>query len=211
MVPIDTSTSDTPIATVFTAVLARELFSDTVQFEIINNQIAVIVSGTVIDLSSITEQGFANVTINYLGEDTFSATFSSGAYLEVREENEMFSVVVVALPQGFMEKNTRGLMGSFNGNSTDDLLPRLGQQPLSLNGSLQEIHAQFGITCKLTIFITRHIINRLYHFLMQGLLILLKKACSLTNQGRAGRLTMTHSSVLSMNLFSPILLWSNRQ
>ena len=211
MVPIDTSTSDTPIATIFSAILARELFSDTVQFEIINSLIFVIVSGTVIDLSSITEQVFANVTINYLGEDTFSATFSSGAYLEVREENEMFSVVVVALPQGFMEKNTRGLMGSFNGNSTDDLLPRLGQQPLSLNGSLQEIHEQFGITCKSTTFITGHLLNRLYHFLMQGLLILLKKACSLTNQGRAGRLTMTLSSVLSMNLFSLILLWSNKQ
>ena len=66
MVPINSSTSDDPIATVFTAILAREFYSDTVQFEIINNQIAVIVSGTVIDLSSITEQVFANVTINYL-------------------------------------------------------------------------------------------------------------------------------------------------
>ena len=149
MVPINSSTSDAPIATVFTAILAREFYSDTVQFEIINNQTAVIVSGTEIDFSLITEQVFANVTINYLGNDTYSATFSSGAYLEVREENEIFSVLVVSLPQEFMEKNTRGLMGSFNGNSTDDLLPRLGQVHLSLNASLQEIHEQFGITCML--------------------------------------------------------------
>ena len=133
MVPIDTSTSDAPIATVFSAILARELYSDTVQFEVINNRTAVIVNGAEIDFSSITEQVLNNVTINYLGNDTFSATFSSRAYLEVKNENEMFSVLTISLPHKFMEKNTRGLMGSFNGNSTDDLLPRLGQQPLSLN------------------------------------------------------------------------------
>ena len=149
MVPINSSTSDTPIATVFSAILARELYSNTVQFEIINNQIAVFVTGVLINFSSITEQAFVNVTVNYLGNDTYSATFSSGAYLEVREENEIFSVLIVSLPQEFMEKNTRGLMGSFNGNTSDDLLPRLGQVPLSLNSGLQEIHEQFGITCKL--------------------------------------------------------------
>ena len=211
MVPINSSANDTPIATVFSAILAREQNSDTVQFEVINNLTAVIVNGAEIDFSSITEQVFKNVTINYLGNNTFSATFSSRAYLEVKNENKMFSVLIVTLPQEFMEKNTRGLMGSFNGNSTDDLLPRLGQQPLSLNASLQEIHEQFGITCKLTIFITHHLINRLYYFLMQGLLISQKKACSLTNQERTGQLTMTHSSVPSMNLFSLILPWSNRQ
>ena len=149
MVPIGSSTSDTSIATVLTAVLAQERYSDTVQFEVINNQITVIISGTEIHFFSITEQAFANVTIKYLGKDTFSATFSSGAYLEVREENEMLLVIIVDLPQEFMEKNTHGLMGSFNGNTSDDLLPKLGQMPLSLNASLEEIHQQFGITCKL--------------------------------------------------------------
>ena len=151
MVPIISSTSDTPKATVFTAILARELYSDTVQFEIINKQIAVIVSGTKVDFSSINEHVFTNVTVTNLGNDTFSVIFSSGAYLEVREENEIFSILIVNLPQEFKEKNTRGLMGSFNGNTSDDLLPRLGQVPLSLNASLREIHEQFGLTCKFNI------------------------------------------------------------
>ena len=150
MVPIDSSTSNVSIATVFTAILAQELYSDTVQFEIISSQIVVFVDGGEVDFSSLTEQTFDNVTVAYLGNDTYSATFSSGAYLEIREENEIFSVLIVNLPQEFMEKNTRGLMGSFNGNTSDDLLPKLGQVALPLTASLQEIHEQFGITCMLT-------------------------------------------------------------
>lgn len=147
MVPINQANEDTPIATVFSAIVARELLSDVVQFEIANSQIIVIVNGIEIDFSALTEQEFNRVTITFLGDDTYSAVFSSGAYLEVKEENEIFSVLTVSLPQTFMENNTRGLMGSFNNETADDLLPRLADVPLPLNSSLQEIHEQFGITC----------------------------------------------------------------
>jgi len=42
----------------------------------------------------------------------------------------------------------RGLLGNYNGNSADDLLPRYGA-PLPGNATMREIHFKFGLTCKL--------------------------------------------------------------
>jgi len=42
----------------------------------------------------------------------------------------------------------RGLLGNYNGNSADDLLPRYGS-PLPGNATMREIHFKFGLTCKL--------------------------------------------------------------
>ena len=86
--------------------------------------------------------------VSYLGNNTFSASFSSGAYVEAKEEVGMISVVSVSLPPSYEGSETRGLMGSLNGNISDDLLPNSGQVPLSLNSSVREIHELFGITCK---------------------------------------------------------------
>jgi len=82
---------------------------------------------------------------------TISATFSSGAYIEVRASSGILSLLVVSLPITFLN-TTRGLMSSYNGDKTDDLAPKLGDgvgEPISINSSLEEIHTQFGITCKL--------------------------------------------------------------
>ena len=136
-------------ATVFTAVVGRQNDSDTVQFEITENGTATLVNGEEIDLTVIKEQEFLNVLVKDLGNNTFTASYSSGAYLEVKEENNFFSTLTVTLPSVFRENETQGLMGSFNGNASDDLLPNCGQVPLPLNSSLQDIHELFGITCKI--------------------------------------------------------------
>ena len=172
MVPAEDADGSSVLATVFTAVVGKQSDSDTVQFELTENGTTAFVNGEPLDFSDLSEQEFNNVTVSDLGNSTLSATFSSGAYLEVKEENGIISVLVVSLPESFRGTLTTGLMGSFNGNVSDDLLPNLGADPLSLdscsvrlfNGSmdnrknqgnplpldssLQEIHELFGLTCK---------------------------------------------------------------
>ena len=90
---------------------------------------------------------FQNVSIQDRGNDAIAAFFASGAYFEVKEENNIISVVLVGLPVAFRGK-TSGLMGNFNGDTSDDLTPK-GGVPIPLNSSLEVIHEQFGITCEM--------------------------------------------------------------
>ena len=136
------------LATFCSAIVAKQSDSDSIQFELTENGTIAFVNGEQLDLSDLPEQEFNNVTVADLGNSTLSATFSSGAYLEVKEENGIISVVIVSLPESFKVIPIHGLMGSFNGNTSNDLLPRLGTNPLPLNSSLQEIHELFGLTCK---------------------------------------------------------------
>ena len=132
-------------ATVFSAIVAKQSDSDTVQFVLSRRGLDVLINGVrIIDFTNIP---FNSVTIVNQGNNTYGAAFSSGAYVEVREENGTLSSVIVAVPSSFRGK-TRGLMGTYNGNSSDDLLPRFGATHLPLDASIQEIHEHFGITCE---------------------------------------------------------------
>lgn len=149
MLPITTAQNTQSQATVYKVIAAKQNDSDTVQFEIIDDcGFIALVNGEQIIFGLINQQEFNNVVVSYLGNNTFSASFSSGAYIEAKEEVGMISVVSVSLPPSFEGSVTQGLMGSFNGNKTDDLLPNSGHRPLSLNSSTQQIHDLFGITCK---------------------------------------------------------------
>ena len=148
MIPaVDTNGSDV-LATVFSAIVAKQSDSDSIQFELTENGTTAFINDEPVDFSVLSEQEFNNVTVSDLGNSTLSAIFSSGAYMEVKEENGIISVLIVSLPASFKGMPTRGLMGSFNGNTSDDLLPRLGTNLLPLNSSLQVIHELFGLTCK---------------------------------------------------------------
>ena len=46
------------------------------------------------------------------------------------------------------ENKTIGLLGNFNGDPDDDLLPRDAEEPLDPSASRREIHNLFGETCK---------------------------------------------------------------
>ena len=134
-------------ATVFSAIVAKQTDSDTVQFVLSRRGLDVLINGVrIVDFTNIP---FNGVTVVDRGNNTYGAVFSSGAYVEVREENGTLSSVIVAVPSSFRGK-TRGLMGTYNGNTSDDLVPRFGATPLTLNASIQEIHEHFGITCKYT-------------------------------------------------------------
>ena len=137
-------------ATVYSALVGRMTDSDTVQIELRPTGLVTLVNGEEIafenDGTEVLE--FQNVLIQDHGNDKVSAFFANGAYFEVMEENDIISVVVVSLPVAFRGK-TSGLMGNFNGNTSDDLTPKGGGEPIPLNSSLEVIHEQFGITCEM--------------------------------------------------------------
>lgn len=140
-------------ATVFSACVATADNSSTVQFELVDDNngsisLMVLVDGERVDFDDIRSQEFVNVTVIDSGNNTFSATFTNGAFLQVQEENGFISALTVSLPNSFINR-TRGLMGLFNGDKDDDLTPRNSDTPLPLNLSLEQIHKDFGISCKI--------------------------------------------------------------
>ena len=147
--PDEVFISDAP-ATVFSAIVGKETDSDTVQFIIgANDRIFTTVNGVLVNFEMLAEQFFEKVVVEDRGR-IYTATFSSGAHVEVQSANGFISLLLVSLPDKFINM-TRGLMGSFNGDTRDDLAPKVGDgtgDPISSNSSLEEIHYQFGITCK---------------------------------------------------------------
>ena len=137
-------------ATVYSALVGRMTDSDTVQIELRPTGLVTLVNGEEIafETNGTEVLEFQNVLIQDRGNDTISVFFANGAYIEVKEENDIISVVIVSLPVAFRGR-TSGLMGNFNGDTSDDLTPKGGGQPIPLNSSLEVIHEQFGITCEM--------------------------------------------------------------
>ena len=150
MIAATDSDGNTVDATVFSALVAEQSGSDVVQFELSDRSqrgIDVLVNGERVDLEAIPEQEYRNVIVADRGNRSFAATFSSGVFVGVQEENGILSALVVSLPDSFRGM-TSGLLGSYNGDTSDDLLPRLAENPISLDSTIQEIHETFATTCK---------------------------------------------------------------
>ena len=144
----NSSLNITTTGTVFTALVAEEINSDTVQLQFNSSRgVVVLINREEIDFTTIAEQEFTNVTVRLLANNRHSVVFSSGIALEVAEDNGIVSVLLVSLPRSFTNK-TQGLMGNYNGDMSDDLIPRRGNQSLPLNSTLQQIHENFGVTCE---------------------------------------------------------------
>ncbi len=137
--------------TVFTAIVARQILSNTtVQFEVnnIDSSLLVLVDGeeTIFDNVAVLE--YDNVVLLDKGNNTVQALFSSSANIEISVLNGIINVMLVALPES-MKRTTSGLMGSYNDIISDDLVPKNGRNSISLDSSLEYIHNNFGITCEL--------------------------------------------------------------
>ena len=149
---VEATTSDSvnipATGTVISALAAKETYSDTVQLQLdLLRGIAVLVNGDVVDFNEIKEQVFRNVTVADLGNKTFTATFAGGQFLKVQEANEVISLMIISLPDS-LHNQTQGLFGNYNGNASDDLIPRGQKKSLSSYLNLKEIHEQFGLTCE---------------------------------------------------------------
>lgn len=140
------------LATVLTALAAKQDASDVIQFQLdAVTGIMTLVNGQLINLSTIDEQQFANVKVLNLGSGELAAVFRNGACIQVKEESDLFSMVTVSLPQG-LEGQTLGLLGLFDKNSSNDLSTQAGLL-VSLEASNEEIDVQFGMSCEFTILL----------------------------------------------------------
>ena len=162
-------------ATVFSAIVGKDNNSDTVQFEIDKNgTLTAIVEGELV-VFDISEQEFKEVLIKDLGNNSIDALFDSGIYIQAKGENGFISYLQVLVPEKF-QGNVTGLLGNFNGNVSDDLWPKFGEEPLSVEDSEEDIHNNFGLTCELfyTFFVGR---DTLYncHFLQQSYNVMQKQ------------------------------------
>ena len=161
MIEANDATGDRVNATVFSACAAKAYDSSTIQFEVLTNVNGNVTLVTFVDeervvFDEIRSQEFDNVTIIDSGNNTISATFSNGAFLQVQEQNGFIAVLIVSLPNSFVNK-TKGLMGVFNGNISDEFTPRKSDTPLPLNSTLEQIHKDFGITCESVLIMCRRI------------------------------------------------------
>ena len=199
MVQAVSVSGEASLATVFSAIVGKQNDSDSVQFTLSpEGGIDIAVSGEPIDFDGMMEHSFVNVVIMDKGNNSISATFSSGAYIEVRASNGILSLLLVSLPITFFNK-TRGLMGSYNGNKFDDLTPKLGDtvgEPLSVNSSLDDIHTQFGITCKLMLWSWSGACYKFITLITQGSSTDLKTAYSHMLLEKAGQVSMIQVSAL---------------
>lgn len=134
--------------TVFTAIVARLTSAETsVQFQVVENGLQVLLNGVVVTFDDVSEQEFDNVGLLNKGNETIVAVFSIGASIEIKAENGIISVMLIGLPES-MRSKTRGLMGTFNGIVDDDLIPKGRVKSIPLQSSLEDLHNQFGITCE---------------------------------------------------------------
>ena len=151
MVDAKTLMGEAAKGTVFSACVAKEENSNIVQFEIqrANNNTAIIalIDGKRINFDELKSQDLDNVTVTDSGNKTLRATFSSGVFIQTKEQNGFVSVIAVSLPTTYQNK-TQGLLGPYDGDKTDDLSPNGNKPMLSLNSTLRKIHEEFGVTCE---------------------------------------------------------------
>ncbi len=148
MVPaVDNETVDVE-ATVFSALAARERYSSMVQFQLTEDEMSIemLVDGELVDFSNERELEFGNVTVINVGNNALSALFSSGVFIEARASNGFLSTVLTSLSSSY-RGSTQGLMGNFNGDTADDLIPRGEVVGIPLNSTLRDIHI-YGLSCE---------------------------------------------------------------
>ena len=137
--------------TVFTALVAQTNISERVQLEVVRgSEIEVHVSKYLIDLSAVTSQQFRGVRVTRNIDGSISVTFTGGYYLEVVAQNGFLSLIKVSLPDG-ARGMARGLMGNYDGNPDDDLIPKGASVSLPTNSTVERIHYDFGLSCELLV------------------------------------------------------------
>ena len=141
--------------TVFSAIMVEDSTSESIiriQFQMeANGNLEVLVDKKLVnflDDLEVPEARFGETILIKRGTNNFVVTFASGVYMEIQVENGIISQYIIVLPESFMG-TTCGLLGNYNGESNDDLMPRNESTIIPVGSSLEEIHNNFGITCKL--------------------------------------------------------------
>ena len=134
--------------TVFTAIVAKTSTSEAVQLSVINsNDIELCVNGDVVDLSIIRWKQFAGVGLTRTKSGSVVASFTGDYFVEVKAEHDMLSIITMSLPDE-VRGQTQGLMGNYNCDPSDDLIPKGMSEPIPANSSFEDVHYDFGLTCE---------------------------------------------------------------
>lgn len=147
-----TDESGMPVqATVFTAIVAKTSTSDVVQMEVnAAGGIEVRVNRALLNFSILSSQQFVGVEVTEQVDNTYQASFGGNYVVQVSGDNGILSLLRVAPPTEAMRR-TRGLLGNFNGDPSDDLIPRMASVPIPTTSTIEEIHNQFGLTCEFSL------------------------------------------------------------
>ncbi len=87
------------------------------------------------------------------GNNTGIAEFSGGSNIEIRVENGIISVMLVTLPNQYRSL-TRGLMGNYNGEKSDDFIPKGASSSISIDSDKEDIFT-LGNTCTVKLPLNR--------------------------------------------------------
>lgn len=109
----DSNTTLSGRGTVITAIAARHRESDTVQFEVIDDELITSVNGDIVEFNQLSEYQYRNLTISEVGNNTLTATLTTGLTITVKGQNGILSEVSVVLSDDY-HHNTRGLLGQYN-------------------------------------------------------------------------------------------------
>lgn len=151
MVPALDTNGQPVAATVFSVLVAQQSTSDTVQLEVVSDQLVALINGVPVDFSILPVQQFSNVSLIDNGGNRITVVFSNGVTIEATADNGFIASTFVSFPNT-LRGLVQGLLGVFNGDQSDDLTPQGGGPPIALNSTLQTIHNEFGITCKYMYF-----------------------------------------------------------
>ena len=134
-------------ATVLSALVAKQVDSDVIQLDMSRRGIRVFVNGEEMVVNARSKVPAWNVVISRADhEQKYMIHFSCGIHIVVERELNCPSVTV-SIPKSFMNR-TMGLLGYYNGDKMDDLLPGHGLDPLPLDSNLVDLHESFGVYCK---------------------------------------------------------------
>lgn len=147
-----TSRTGYSTVTVLSALVAKQQDSDTIQFDMSRRGVDVFVNGERMVMNMGSEVPAWNVVISRTGERKYMVHFSYGIHIEVEKDLNCPSVIV-SIPESFMNR-TVGLLGYYNGDKMDDLLPASGLDSLPLDSDRFAIHERFGLFCECMILRT---------------------------------------------------------
>ena len=86
------------------------------------------------------------IIITREADNSVSCITPNGVSITINNTNGALSIVVIVPPS--WKGQTKGLLGNFNGNQSDEFVPRGKTEPLSGRISDRNLHWKFGQTCK---------------------------------------------------------------
>lgn len=151
MVPLPAATETNNGGTVLTSISLSAGY-DVIELRADDERILVLINGTRFQLSVGLWHHFVGYTIVYHDSYNMRVLMNDGVTVNLvitqSTEYKYFTGIMLSVGEEFSGE-MRGLLGNYNDDPSDDLVPRNSLLSLSPNSTVQEIHESFGMSCKL--------------------------------------------------------------